>query len=58
MLTSAAEVSIDYVDEYSKIVKDCVQKDRGLSIPDAPVGCDFDVADDYSLGKFGKLYGL
>ena len=22
------------------------------------IGCDFDVADDYSLGKFEKLYDL
>ena len=31
--------------------------DRGISIPGAPVGCDFDVHDDYSLGKFEKMYG-
>ena len=53
-----AEVNIDYVDEYSKIVKDCVQKDRGLSIPGTPVGCDFDIGDDYSFGKFEKMYDI
>jgi DNA polymerase I-like protein with 3'-5' exonuclease and polymerase domains len=53
-----AEVPEDEVELYSKKLKEFIQKDRGLSIPDAPVGCDFDVADDYSLGKFSKLYGL
>jgi DNA polymerase I-like protein with 3'-5' exonuclease and polymerase domains len=53
-----AEVPEDEVELYSKKLKEFIQKDRGLSIPGAPVGCDFDVADDYSLGKFEKLYGL
>jgi len=53
-----AEVPEDEVELYSKKLKEFIQKDRGLSIPDAPVGCDFDVADDYSLGKFEKLYGI
>ena len=53
-----AEVPDDEIELYSKKLKEFIQKDRGLSIPDAPVGCDFDVADDYSLGKFSKLYGL
>ena len=53
-----AEVSMDYVDEYSAILKECVQKDRGFSIPGCPVGCDFDVHDDYSLGKFEAKYDL
>ena len=35
-----------------------VQKDRGFSIPGCPVGCDFDVHDDYSLGKFEAKYDL
>ena len=39
------------------IVKDCIQKDRGMSIPDCPVGCDFDVGEDYSFGKFEAKYG-
>ena len=53
-----AEVPEDEIELYSAKLKEFIQKDRGLSIPDAPVGCDFDVADDYSLGKFEKLYGL
>ena len=51
-----AEVDEDYVDEYMTIVKNCIQKDRGMSIPDCPVGCDFDVGDDYSFGKFEEKY--
>ena len=32
--------------------------DRGLSIPGAPIGCDFEIIhEDYSNGKFSKLYG-
>ena len=53
-----AEVPEDEVELYSQKLKEFIQKDRGLSIPGAPVGCDFDVADDYSLGKFEKLYGI
>ena len=52
-----AEVPKDEVEEYSDILKNCIQMDRGISIPGAPVGCDFDVHDDYSLGKFEKMYG-
>ena len=53
-----AEVEEDYVDEYMEIVKNCIQKDRGMSIPNCPVGCDFDVGDDYSFGKFEAKYGI
>jgi len=51
-----AEVPEDEVEHYSAKLEEFIQKDRGLSIPGAPIGCDFDVADDYSLGKFEKLY--
>jgi len=53
-----AEVREDYIEEYSSIVLKCVQKDRGISIPGCPVGCDFEIGDDYSMGKFEKKYGL
>ena len=53
-----AEVDEEYVDEYMEIVKDCIQKDRGMSIPNCPVGCDFDVGEDYSFGKFEAKYGI
>ena len=52
-----AEVPEDEVEVYSKALQHYIQLDRGISIPGAPVGCDFDVADDYSLGKFEKMYG-
>ena len=52
-----AEVPENEVEEYSDILKKCIQMDRGISISGAPVGCDFDVHDDYSLGKFEKMYG-
>ena len=53
-----AEVKEDRVEEYCKILKSSVQKDRGLSIPGSPVGCDFDVGDDYSFGKFEAKYEI
>ena len=48
-----AEVHDDYVDHYKFILKASIQKDRGLSIPDCPVGCDFDVGEDYTLSVNG-----
>ena len=53
-----AEVSETAIDAYCYLVRECVQKDRGLSIPGSPVGCDFDVGDDYSFGKFEDKYDL
>ena len=53
-----AEVEESAVEEYSQVIKDCIQKDRGLSIPGTPVGCDFDIGDDYSFGKFEKMYDI
>ena len=53
-----AEVKEDKVEEYCKILKASVQKDRGLSIPGSPVGCDFDIGDDYSFGKFEAKYEI
>ena len=53
-----AEVDESCVDEYMEIVKECIQKDRGIYIPGCPVGCDFEVGDDYSFGKFEKMYDI
>ena len=53
-----AEVPEDEIDLYSQKLQEFIQKDRGFSIPGTPVGCDFDVHDDYSLGKFTKMYDL
>lgn len=52
-----AEVPEDEIEAYKKIIKDCVQVDRGLTIPGCPIGCDFEVGDDYSFGKFEEKYG-
>ena len=52
-----AEVPDDEVDFYCEILQKFVQKDRGIYISGAPVGCDFEVGEDYSMGKFSKLYG-
>jgi len=52
-----AEVPEGEIEDYTAILLDAVQKDRGIYIPGAPVGCDFDIGDDYSMGKFEKLYG-
>jgi len=52
-----AEVREDLVDEYTEILLRNIQTDRGLTIPGTPIGCDMDVGDDYSFGKFEKQYG-
>ena len=52
-----AEVPEDEVESYREALQHYIQLDRGVSIPGAAVGCDFDVHDDYSLGKFEKMYG-
>ena len=52
-----AEVPFDEVDEYSRILQEEIQRDRGIYITGAPVGCDFEVGEDYSMGKFQKNYG-
>ncbi len=52
-----AEVPDGEIDSYMEALQKYIQLDRGISIPGAPVGCDFEVGDDYSMGKFEKLYG-
>jgi len=51
-----AEVSENAIEEYCEILKRNMQKDRGLSIPGAPIGCDFDIGEDYSFGKYADKY--
>lgn len=53
-----AEVPNDEIEVYSEKLQHFVQLDRGVSIPSAPVGCDFEVGDDYSMGKFEKQYAI
>ena len=49
-----AEVPEDELDVYQSVLREFVQKDRGLSIPGHPIGCDFEIGDDYSFGKYEK----
>ena len=51
-----AEVKEECVEEYSEKLREFIQMDRGVSIPGCPVGCDFEVGDDYSMGKFEEMY--
>ena len=51
-----AEVDDDCIEEYSEILLRNVQKDRGMSIPNCPIGCDFEIGEDYSMGKFEAKY--
>lgn len=52
-----AEVAEDTIEDYKELLIRNVQRDRGVSIPGAPIGCDVDVGDDYSLGKYLEKYG-
>ena len=52
-----AEVPEEELEEYNEKLQHFVQLDRGVSIPGAPVGCDFEIGEDYSMGKFEKMYG-
>ena len=53
-----AEVPEDEIELYSEKLQDFIQQDRGFSIPGTPVGCDFDIGDDYSFGKFEAKYDI
>lgn len=46
------------VENYCEILRRNTQKDRGCSIPNTPIGVDQEVGDDYSFGKFLKMYEL
>ena len=45
------------LDSYMDALQHYIQRDRGISISGAPIGCDFDIGDDYSMGKFEDQYG-
>lgn len=51
-----ALVKDDDVEQYCHVLKGCIQKDRGCSIPGSPIGVDQEIGDDYSFGKFEKTY--
>jgi len=44
-----AEVPESEVETYCQALRKFVQMDRGVSIPGTPIGCDFEIGDDYSL---------
>jgi len=46
-----AEVPDDEIEEYCKALGECIQKDRGVSIPGFPIGIDFEIGVDYSFGN-------
>lgn len=49
-----AEVPNEEVDVYMQKLQHHIQLDRGVSIPNCPIGCDFEVGEDYSMGKYEK----
>jgi hypothetical protein len=55
-----AIVKEEQVEDYIELVTRCVQKDRGCSIKDCPVGLEADSEPggslDYSCGKLEKMY--
>ena len=51
-----AEVPEEEIEHYNEKLKQFIQKERGCSIDGAPVGCDFEVGDDYSMGKWDTYY--
>lgn len=53
-----AIVKDEDVDAYCEVVGRNTQKDRGCSIPGAPIGVDQDIGQDYSFGKFEKTYSM
>lgn len=53
-----AEVPEAEVDKYIEKLRSFIKTDRGLSIPGCAIGCDFEVGDDYSFGKFEEQYGM
>ncbi len=48
-----SEVREDLVDEYIKNAKECIQRDRGLSIPNCPIKVDFEIGP--SWGELTEL---
>lgn len=52
-----AEVHEEDIEKYLEILASCTQRARGFEIPGFPIGIDQEVGDDYSFGKFDKMYG-
>lgn len=52
-----AEVPDSEIEEYQNKIIEFIQQDRGVSIPGCPIGYDIEIGEDYSMGKFEKMYG-
>lgn len=50
-----AEVKTELVPEYTKVLKQITQRDRGFSIPGAPIGVDVELGEDYSFLEESEL---
>jgi DNA polymerase I-like protein with 3'-5' exonuclease and polymerase domains len=44
-----AEVKETHIELYSTKLKEFTQKDRGISIPDCPIGLDLEIGDNYAF---------
>jgi DNA polymerase I-like protein with 3'-5' exonuclease and polymerase domains len=53
-----ALVKDEDVERYCKLLKEVTQLDRGCSIKGFPIGVDQDIGEDYSFGKFDKVYSI
>lgn len=51
-----AEVKDGDVDRYCEVLARYTQLDRGCTIPGCPIGIDVDIGQDYSFGKWDKVY--
>lgn len=51
-----AEVKNEDIERYCQVLAEATQKDRGCSISGCPIGIDVDIGQDYSFGKWDKVY--
>ena len=42
-----SEVREELVEEYIKNARECIQRDRGLSIPNCPIKVDFEIGNSW-----------
>jgi DNA polymerase I-like protein with 3'-5' exonuclease and polymerase domains len=51
-----SEVPVAEVEIFQQKLTEFVQLDRGVSIPGCPIGCDWEIGQDYSMGKYEKYF--
>jgi len=44
-----AEVKDEYIDMYTEKLAELTQKDRGISIPNCPIGLDLEIGKNYAF---------